>query len=91
MFTDDNGDKMKAVTCECQRFLQIYKNKYKFTWSLPGFVKLLLLDWKGCLFAFVSSIYNFTVKGPYIWDKVFKNGPSKICECQPLKKFKGYP
>ena len=25
-----------------------------------------------------------------IWDKVFKNGPSKICERYPLKKFKGY-
>ena len=23
-----------------------------------------------------------------IWTKVFKNGPSKICERQPLKKFK---
>ena len=22
----------------------------------------------------------------YIWDKVLKNGPSKICERQPLKK-----
>ena len=24
------------------------------------------------------------------WDKVFKNGPSKICERQPLKNLKGY-
>ena len=24
-----------------------------------------------------------------IWDKVFKNGPSKICERQPLKYLKG--
>ena len=24
------------------------------------------------------------------WDKVFKNGPSKICGRQPLKKLKGY-
>ena len=24
------------------------------------------------------------------WDKVFKNGPSRICERQPLKIFKGY-
>ena len=29
---------------------------------------------------------NFIVK----WDKVFKNGPSKICERQPLKNLKGY-
>ena len=27
---------------------------------------------------------------PIIWDKVFKNGPSKICGRQPLKKLKGY-
>ena len=26
----------------------------------------------------------------YIWDKVFKNGPSKICGRQPLKNLKGY-
>ena len=25
-----------------------------------------------------------------MWDKVFKNGPSKICGRQPLKTFKGY-
>ena len=25
-----------------------------------------------------------------IWDKVFKNGPSKICERQPLKNLKEY-
>ena len=24
------------------------------------------------------------------WDKVFKNGRSKICERQPLKNLKGY-
>ena len=26
----------------------------------------------------------------YIWDKIFKNGPSKICGRQPLKSLKGY-
>ena len=25
-----------------------------------------------------------------IWDKIFKNGPSKICGRQPLKNLKGY-
>ena len=25
-----------------------------------------------------------------IWDRVFKNGPSKICGRQPLKDLKGY-
>ena len=25
-----------------------------------------------------------------IWDKVFKDGPSKICGRQPLKNLKGY-
>ena len=24
------------------------------------------------------------------WDKVFKNGPSKVCGRQPLKNLKGY-
>ena len=26
----------------------------------------------------------------YIWDKVFKNAPTKICGRQPLKNLKGY-
>ena len=26
----------------------------------------------------------------YNWDKVLKNGPSKICGRQPLKNLKGY-
>ena len=26
----------------------------------------------------------------FIWDKVFKNGPSKICGRQPFKHLKGY-
>ena len=26
----------------------------------------------------------------YIWDKVFKNGSSKICGREPLKNLKGY-
>ena len=25
-----------------------------------------------------------------VWDKAFKNGPSKICGRQPLKNLKGY-
>ena len=25
-----------------------------------------------------------------IWDKVFKNGPGRICGSQPLKNLKGY-
>ena len=27
---------------------------------------------------------------PFIWDKVFKSGPSKICGRQPLKNLNGY-
>ena len=84
MFANDYGHKMKAVTCECQRILEVYKNKEKFTWSLTGFVKLLVLDWKGCS---VISIYNFKVKALYIWKKVFKNGPKKACGRQPLKDY----
>ena len=31
-----------------------------------------------------------SVQKTAIWDKIFKNGPSKICGGQPLKKLKGY-
>ena len=30
-----------------------------------------------------------TITKSNIWDKVFKNGPSKICRRQPLKNFEG--
>ena len=30
------------------------------------------------------------VKVSFIWVKVFKNGPNKICGRQPLKSLKGY-
>ena len=33
---------------------------------------------------------DFLPCSPHIWDKVFKNGPSKICGRQPLKNLKGY-
>ena len=36
--------------------------------------------WKGAVFSFPADN----------WDNVFKNGPSKICGKQPLKKLKGY-
>ena len=32
----------------------------------------------------------FTVGPNYIWDKVFKNGSSKVCGGQPLEKLRGY-
>ena len=43
----------------------------------------------------VSQLFNFRTIFPvsfelrkYIWVKVFKNGPSKICGRQPLKSLK---
>ena len=36
------------------------------------------------------SSVNAHSKVSIIWDKVFKNGPSKICGRQPLKSLKGY-
>ena len=43
---------------------------------------------------FISVIWVFAMETcyqqSYIWDKVFKNGPSKICGRHPLKKLKGY-
>ena len=36
---------------------------------------------------FQIQVYKF---GTIIRDKVFKNGPSKICGRQPLKNLKGY-
>ena len=49
--------------------------------GLRGRRKLLMLYQGARLFP--------SFKFRYIWDKVFKSGPSKICEGQPLKSLKG--
>ena len=36
----------------------------------------------------VQSVEN--LRQVHIWDKVFKNGPSKICRRQPLKNLRGF-
>ena len=38
----------------------------------------------------VYKAYCVLVRCRNIWDKVFNNGPSKICGREPLKNLKGY-
>ena len=38
----------------------------------------------------IFSTWNEAKEDIYIWDKVFKNGPSKNCGRQPFKNLKGY-
>ena len=39
----------------------------------------------------MSDLYDFWISFDRdIWDKVFKNGPSKVCGRQRLKDLKGY-
>ena len=38
----------------------------------------------------VTKFWSDFLKVSLIWDKVFKNGPSKVCGRQPLKNLKGY-
>ena len=35
----------------------------------------------------MKELIRTDTSSKYIWDKVFKNGPSKICGKQPLKTF----
>ena len=42
------------------------------------------------LIQIVTSEINMINTWSIIWDKVFKNGPSKICGRQPLKNLKEY-
>ena len=39
---------------------------------------------------FQNTSFFITIFSEHIWDKVFENGPSKICGRQPLKNLKGY-
>ena len=36
------------------------------------------------------ALHYYHSYSPLAWDKVFKNGPSKICGRQPLKNLKEY-
>ena len=40
-------------------------------------------------FKFCAAVLAM-LKNIMIWEKVYKNAPSKICERQSLKNFKGY-
>ena len=39
---------------------------------------------------YLLNYSSVNINSMFIWDKVFKNGPSKICGRQPLKNLKGY-
>ena len=41
-------------------------------------------------FLWFFILMSVELKGWFIWDKVFKNGPRKICGRQPLRNLKGY-
>ena len=37
---------------------------------------------------FMEKVEKINCNNSFIWDKVFKNGPSEICGSQPLKNVK---
>ena len=49
-----------------------------------------LLDLKISFWIATQMHHFYFVKSILMWDKVFKNGPSKICERQPLKNLNRY-
>ena len=65
---------LKDRTGEIENFLF-----RKFCW-------VLILCMRNC--SFFGN--RFCLFWNQIWDKVFKNGPSKICGTMPLKHLKGY-
>ena len=54
-----------------------------------GLLKSVLTDEEaiGLILEVASMMRKGFRKVKFIWDKVFKNGPSKICGRQPLKNF----
>ena len=68
---------------------------YKIICSLPCICvseksMAALSGWEGLAQWLQSSEYCMKQDPTFIWGNVFKNGPSKICEIQPLKILKGY-
>ena len=45
---------------------------------------------EGCFCRAITKILKIFEVPNNIWDKVFKNGPSKICGTQPLKNLNWY-
>ena len=57
-------------------------------------VEKSIFTWSECSKTFLLAYIQVSLSSKYItgkkWDKVLKNGPSKICGRQPLKNLKGY-
>ena len=77
----------KAQVFEKFEILVNIEARFKKSWkTTQNLNKTNFVDWikfKIVLFDWLCDYANVTV----IWDKVFKNGPRKICGIQPLKKF----
>ena len=61
--------------------------EFIFGWPNKIFVKFSFLKFGNVREATTTRVLSFILNN--IWDKLFKNGPSKICGRQPLKNLKG--
>ena len=72
------------ICCFCSQDICVLKISGRFDQKPPKRPKMLK-KWTVKNFSIIISVLVC-----YIWDKLFKNGPSKICRRQPLKYLKGY-
>ena len=82
-----------------RNFLERYFEEHLRTTASVSKESIRLTGW---VFVMLGSIFKFDskikrIEANYVyspktitWGKVFKNGPSKICERQPFKNLKGY-
>ena len=97
---DWNSLKLVAARISTLKAIDLYRRKILFSCSLANRLRDRL---NFCFFMYIISnrnigwyFYYFHATFSYfgflcnIWDKVFKNGPCKICGRQPLKKLKGH-
>ena len=83
---------LKKGSEKIKRFLSQENLYFKYQMTLnPANCEQLLTNLpRSISLPFTEPFVYFSTTHHHKWNKLFKNGPSKICRRQPLKNLKGY-
>ena len=79
----EKGFQHNALVCFANTVTKLFGKTFYSSLSMPNW-RILQKNQQISIWKKTNKIWSDK------WDKVFKNGPSKICGRQPLKNLKGY-